>query len=296
MFAPPQELRAEVFARLPDEYRNKDRWSRWARIQGSRVPLDSFLEGPVFDQEGRLYLVDIPWGRIFRVSAQGRFELYCEYDGEPNGLKIHPDGRLFIADFRRGLMVLDPASRRVEPILDARTQASFKGLNDLHFADNGDLYFTDQGMTGLHDPTGRLYRWRPDGRLELLLDNIPSPNGLALNPAQNILYLNVTRGNCVWRLPMDSEGQPFKVGLFLQLSGGHGGPDGLAIDRKGNLAVAHFGLGTVWIFSPLGEPLYRIRSPLGAGTTNLAYREQTLYITESETGTILRCHVPCAEA
>lgn len=292
MFAAPPELRAEVFARLPQALRRPGQWSRWARVQGSGEPLDSFLEGPVFDREGRLYLADIPWGRIFRVSPTGGFELFCEYDGEPNGLKFHPDGRLFIADFRCGLMVLDPHTRQVRPALPESVQAGFKGLNDLHFARNGDLYFTDQGLTGLHDPTGRVWRLRAGGALELLLDNVPSPNGLALSPAQNVLYVNATRGNCVWRVPMDAQGRPFKVGLFVQLSGGLGGPDGLAVDEAGRLAVAHFGLGTVWIFSPVGEPLWRIRSPLGLGTTNLAWQASRLYITESESASVLQVDVP----
>jgi gluconolactonase len=292
MFAPPRELRAEVFARLPDTLRMRNRSCRWVDKQRGGAPTDSFLEGPSFDRAGRLYLVDIPWGRIFTVSPQGEFELFTEYDGEPNGLKIHRDGRIFVADFRRGLMVVDPLTRRVEPCLDESVQAGFKGLNDLYFARNGDLYFTDQGFTGLHDPTGRLYRLRANGALDLLLDNVPSPNGLVLNLAQNIVYLNVTRGNCIWRVPLAADGTPFKVGVFLQLSGGLGGPDGLAIDEEGNLAVAHFGLGTVWLFSPLGEPLYRIRSPQGLATTNVAYFGNDLYITESETGTVLKVQLP----
>ena len=111
-----------------------------------------------------------------------------------------------------------------------------------------------------------------------------------------MVYLNVTRGNCVWRVPMDRDGSPFKVGVFVQLSGGLGGPDGLALDEQGNLAVAHFGLGTVWLLSPTGEPLYRIRSPLGLGTTNVAYQGRFLYITESETGTVLRVQLPTSGA
>ena len=103
-----------------------------------------------------------------------------------------------------------------------------KAVNDLHFALNGDLYFTDQGQTGLHDPTGRLFRVKPDGRVECLLDNVPSPNGLVMNLSETMVYLAVTRGNCVWRVPLRADGGVAKVGVFVQLSGGWGGPDGLA--------------------------------------------------------------------
>jgi sugar lactone lactonase YvrE len=125
-------------------------------------------------------------------------------------------------------MRLDPATGAVTPHLERHALERFKGLNDLVFARNGDLYFTDQGLTGLHDPTGRLYCLRADGRLERLLDNIPSPNGLVLSLDESTIYLNVTRDNAVWRVPLLPDGSAFKVGAFIRLSGG-GGPDGLAV-------------------------------------------------------------------
>jgi gluconolactonase len=297
MYAPPQIIETEVFARLPDKFRHKDPDNAWAIVNRRGVPVDSFLEGPSFDRDGQLYVVDIPYGRIFRVSPGGEFTLVTEYDGEPNGLKIAKDGRIVITDYRHGLMTLDPRSGQVSPLLQRRWSESFKGVNDLVFARNGDIYFTDQGQTGMHDPTGRVYRLRVDGTLDLLVNNVPSPNGLVLNGSEHILYVAATRGNCIWRVPLMPDGTASKVGIFVQLSGSLGGPDGLAMDQEDNLAIAHAGLGAVWIFSRTGEPLYRVRSCEGLTTTNVAYGGQdnkTLYITESESGTILQARLPVA--
>src|SRR5206468_10947491 len=165
----------------------------------------------------------------------------------------------------------------------------FKGPNDLVFAENGDLYFTDQGLTGWHDPTGRVYRLRADGRLEAVIEHIPSPNGIAISRDQRTLYVNVTRDNAVWRAPLNKHGIAFKVGVFLRLSGGVG-PDGLALDEQGGFAVAHLGLGSVWLFNALGEPTARIRSCAGLATTNVAFggrERRQLYITESDSGQVL---------
>ena len=86
------------------------------------------------------------------------------------------------------------------------------------------------------------------------------------------------------------------MGLFVQLSGGPaGGPDGLAIDQAGNLAVAHARLGSLWIFSALGEPLYRVRVTEGSLVTNAAFGGsdgRTLFFTESHSGTILTVNLP----
>jgi len=286
MFAAPPILKAEVFARLPDALRATGR-------QQSGVARDSFLEGPSFDRAGNLYVVNIPYGQVLRVSPAGEWSLVAEWDGEPNGLKIHRDGRIFVADHKEGLMVLDPQTGKVDTVFDRPRRERFKGLNDLHFAKNGDLYFTDQGEADLRDPTGRLFRLRQNGLLEQLLGNVPSPNGLVLTPDEEILYLAVTRGNAVWRVPLNPDGSLGRVGIFLQLSGGTG-PDGMAMDSAGNLAVCHVGMGSVWLFSRLGRPLYEIQSATGQLTTNAAYGGpdgKTLYITESETGTILKAEL-----
>ncbi|HSQ03815.1 MAG TPA: SMP-30/gluconolactonase/LRE family protein [Burkholderiales bacterium] len=298
MFAAPPIIETQVFARLPDALRITGRQTAWVAARQHENPY-SFLEGPSFDRAGNLYCTDIPYGRIFKVTPDGKFHVVAEYDGEPNGLKIHKDGRIFITDHRKGLLLLDAATGKVTPVLERANSEGFRGLNDLFFARNGDVYFTDQGQSGLQDPSGRVFRLTAGGTLSCVLRGIPSPNGLVLTREEQTLYVNVTRANAVWRLPLLPNGDTTKVGVFLQLSGGLGGPDGLAIDEEGNLAVAHAGFGTVWLFSRIGEPLYRIKSCTGLKTTNLAYGgpdRKTLYITESETGTILSARMPVAGA
>jgi gluconolactonase len=194
MYTPPEEIKTEVFARLPDKFRRKDPDNAWSLVNRRGLVADSFLEGPSFDRDGNLYIVDIPYGRIFRISPAGEFTLVAEYDGEPNGLKLARDGRIVITDYRHGLMTLDPASGKVSSLLERRWSERFKGVNDLVFAGNGDIYFTDQGQTGIHDPTGRVYRLRVDGVLDQIVSNVPSPNGLVLNGSEHILYVAATRG------------------------------------------------------------------------------------------------------
>ncbi|ACA19916.1 SMP-30/Gluconolaconase/LRE domain protein [Methylobacterium sp. 4-46] len=293
-FAPPPAVTAEIFTRLPDRFRNP-RPTAWANANRGGHAIDSFLEGPVFDRAGRLYVTDIPHGRIFRIDPAGEWELIAEYDGWPNGLKIHRDGRIFITCYKRGIMLLDPDSGSVTPFLETAGSEGFKGVNDLSFAGNGDLYFTDQGQTGLQDPTGRVYRLRPSGELTCLIDTVPSPNGIVIDTAMQNLFVAVTRAQQIWRIPLNASGLVAKVGVFSQLHGGLGGPDGIALDAEGCLLVAHTGFGSVWRLSPVAEPILRVRSPAGISTTNIAYGGQdgaTLFITESQTGSILTARMP----
>jgi len=271
MYAAPPRKKFEVFATVPDRFHVKQKSSTWVSVQLHGAETPAFLEGPSFDAQGNLWVVDIPWGRLFKIDPQGRMSCELEYDGEPNGLVFHPDGRAFIADNKNGLMVFDPRSGKVEPFLDRALVQRFKGLNDLTFASNGDLYFTDQGQTGLHDATGRVYRLTADGRLDCMLSNVPSPNGLVLNLHGDVLFVAVTRANAIWRVPLVKQhGLVTKVGTYIQLSGG-GGPDGLALDESGGIAICHVGLGAVWVFDDVGQPTLRLDSPVGRMTTNCAY-------------------------
>jgi gluconolactonase len=146
----------------------------------------------------------------------------------------------------------------------------------------------------MHDPTGRVWKLAPDGRLTCLINTIPSPNGIVVDQEESFLLVAVTRANQIWRVPLPASGLTTKVGIFSHLHGGPGGPDGLALDNGGNLLVCHTGFGSIWRLSPLAEPLDRIVSCAGVGTTNLAFggpERKSLFITESRTGTLLRAEL-----
>lgn len=288
LLQPPQVIELSRFTSLPPEFRQRTR-SLWADANRTGRATDSFLEGPVFDHHGNLYVTDIPFGRIFRIDMQGLWTLVAEYDGEPNGMKFLDERTLLITDYKNGLVRLDTASGRTEPFLERRNSERFRGVNDLVFDSTGNLYFTDQGQTGLHDPSGRLYRRRPSGQLDLLLNNVPSPNGVCLSPDESVLYLAVTRGNCVWRVPLLADGSVAKVGQFFT-SYGPSGPDGLAADEQGRVVVANPGLGYVWVLNARAEPVWVLRGPAGASTTNIAFGgegRKRLFVTDSTHGDVL---------
>ena len=284
----PEVRELDVFTVMPEKFRRRER-SEWADANRGGTITDSFLEGPVFDDAGNLWVSDIPWGRIFRIDVRGDWDLVAQYDGEPNGMKFLKPGTLLITDYKNGLMQLDTATGAVSPYLQRRNSERFKGVNDLIFDAQGNLYFTDQGQSGLHDPSGRLYRLRPSGQLDLLLSNVPSPNGVALAPDGRVLYLAVTRGNCVWRVPLLPDGSVAKVSQFFT-SYGPSGPDGLAVDVQGRLLVANPGLGYVWVLNHRAEPVEVLRGAEGSSTTNLAFggaNHRSLYVTDSTQGRVM---------
>jgi gluconolactonase len=286
MLTPPLRQPLTFWSEMPASLR-RPRRSEWADLNMGGRELGCFLEGPVLDEAGNLFVVDIPFGRILRIDTAGQWSLVAEYDGWPNGMKLS-QGRLLIADHRRGLVALDQVTGAREVLLSAVGRTALLGLNDLTFAPDGTLYLTDQGQSGLHDPCGRVLRRSPDGVVDVVLDGCPSPNGLVVEPNSGWLYVAMTRANAVWRVPF-VRGEASKVGLAIQLSGGIG-PDGLTLDPSGNLLVAHPPIG-VWQFDAHNLPVRFFAAPPGSYITNLvvaqAEARPRILVTDSMNGRIL---------
>lgn len=199
----------------------------------------------------------------------------------------------------KGILAFDPSTQQIKPKLTRKNLERFKGPNDLILDSKQNLYFTDQGQTGMTDPTGKVYRLSPDGRLDTLVDNGASPNGLVLSRDERFLYVAMTRANQVWRLPLHEDGTTSKVGVFFQ-SFGNVGPDGLALDEEGNLFICHPSLGSVFVVDASGIPKARIVSGSpGINLTNCCFggpEHKTLYITDSLEGNIQKVDWHCRGA
>jgi gluconolactonase len=227
-------------------------------------------------------------------SAELRWNLVVQYDGWPNGMKVVEQNLLLVADYKNGLMEIEIDTGKVTPLLSKILSEGLKGINDLTLHPDGSVLFTDQGQTGLHDPSGRVWRLHADGRLDCLIHNGPSPNGLVLNKAKTFLYVAMSRSAQIWRFPLRPDAIVVKAQCFSQMPGGTNGPDGLAVDEHDRLFICDPAHGSVWVLNAIAEPCYRIVSCAGRTLTNCAFAAdgRTLFITDSETASILACEVP----
>lgn len=286
-------LTATPFARLPEAHRHSGEPSRWANMTRPDQPMHSFIEGAFFDADRNLWLSDVPYGRVFRVSPDGDWDLAHRYDGEPHSMRIAPDGRHIAVDYRHGLRELTGFDESKE-LSGGLPGQPFLGLSDMAYAPDGTLWFTDSGRSHLGDPTGRVYTWR-DGDLRLVLDCVPYSNGITLSPDGAWVYVAVTRANQIWRLSarLPETGQPM-VGTFLHLSGGIG-PDGLATNPMGWLAIAQAQAGRAYVVTALGDPVAEIRLPEGLWTTSVVFHPDNprlLYITDAQFGAVFTTELP----
>jgi gluconolactonase len=278
-----------------------------------------FTEGPVWMTEGKsgyLLFTDIPGNVVWKLTPDGKASVYLDnvgYQGPEvwrwggiqnngfdrndqrfeefamigaDGLTVDRQGRLILATFGgRSLMRIEKNGKRTV-LADKYDGHRFGGPNDVVVKSDGAIYFTDTyGSFRLREKDPRkeldftgVYMWK-DGKLSLLVKDMPMVNGLAFSPDEKYLYVNGSRENYVNRYEVKPDGTLTNGKLFIDMSKEteRGVTDGLRVDTKGNLYET--GPGGVWIISPDGKHIGTIRAPEQA--TNVGFGDpdkKTLYI------------------
>ncbi len=254
----------------------------------------AFPEGPVLSRDCKvLYCVNVAASFISRLDLTThtltREWLTLPDNGRGNGATLGPDGALYVADVGAKRIVRidisqDPSPGAVSVIADADPLgAPLLGPNDLVFAPDGTLYFTDPNGSWA-DPIGAVYKVHPATRaISVVAKDLRYPNGLVLSQDARTLYLAQTPLKRIDALDLSTG----TLHPFATVSE-NGGPDGLRLGPDGSLYVAVFGDGVVVKVSPQGKVLARL--PVGGqNPTNLCFTPEgtALYVTEAETHTLV---------
>ena len=260
-----------------------------------------FTEGPVWDRSSAtLFFSDVRGNAIYQWSeAEGSGTLLEPvFDGDrtgialisSNGLTLDADGRLIICEHgnRRISRLEADGSRSV--VVDNYEGRRLNSPNDASYGPDGALYFTDPpfGLEGLEESPLReldfngVFRLHPDGELELLVDDMSRPNGIAVAPDGATLYVaNSDDSRKIW-MAYDLDDSGASNGRVLRDVTGEvtvGTPDGMKVDVTGHLFAT--GPGGVWVMTPDGEHLGTIMPDEVAANVGWGGDGSTLYITAS---------------
>jgi len=264
-----------------------------------------WVEGPVWDRKAsRVLFSDIPSNSVFEWTEAGGAKLFLKPSGylgeapftgrEPgsNGLTFDKEGRLVLCQHGERRVARREADGRFTALADRYQGKRFNSPNDLVFSSKGDLYFTDPayGLPKTFDDPARelswagVYRLSPDGQLSLLVQDLKAPNGIALSPDEKTLYVaqSYAERAVVMAYDLRPEGTVANGRVFFDMTPwmktkGPGLPDGIKVDRAGNLLST--GPGGVHVFTAKGEHLGSLIT--GVSTANLAFGGDgsVLYVT-----------------
>src|SRR5215207_6941253 len=164
-------------------------------------------EGPAFDRDGNLYFVNWLSRSIVRLTPDGVASEFFNTGGIPAGLAFHRDGSLYVADEGDDIHgVLRVANGRATILVNEFAGQPLNGANDLVFDTNGVLYFSDPWRSSAANPVGGFYRLFPDGTLEQIDTGLQFPNGVAISPEGDAVYLAETIPNRILRYAIAPDG------------------------------------------------------------------------------------------
>lgn len=284
-----------------------------------------FPEGPVALTDGAVVVVEVAAGRLTRVEPDGRRTVLATPGGGPNGAAALPDGRLAVCNNgglswsrRDGILAPGPqpedySGGRIELVLaDGGTEILYtecdsrplRGPNDLVLDGHGGLWFTDLGKERARDCDlgGVYYAHTTGGAIHEVLHPMIQPNGVALSPDGDRLYVAETTPGRIWWWPvlapgvLDTTGPGPAGGRLLHGFAGFQLPDSMAVDSAGNVCVGTLITGAISVISPEGELLDQLVMPeFDPLVTNICFGGpdlRTAYITASGTGRLYRMTWP----
>lgn len=262
----------------------------------------TWVEGPLWHKQGGYLLFsDVPANSVHKWKPGEGVSLYLKPSGytgaspftgrEPgsNGLALDANDRLILCQHGDRQVARLEDDGRFTKLADRYGDYRLNSPNDLVFKSNGDLYFTDPpfGLPKTFEdpdkaPVQGVYRLSQDGTVTRLIADIKAPNGIAFSPDERLLYVSDDDPDRVAWLAYDvsADGTVGQGRVLFDASRWRkpfSGPDGLKVDRAGNI----FGTrpGGVSVIAPDGTLLGTIE--MGQPTSNVAWGEdgRTLFIT-----------------
>lgn len=234
-------------------------------------------DGPICNKNGDLYFSDVAEERIYCLS-KGELRVIRNSSNLANGLAFDRQGRLVVCE--RGRITRSEVDGKLTIVADNFAGKGLHWPNDLVVRSDGSIFFTDlkqknewanPAKTGFN----AVYRWSPDRKLTLVSRDCQAPNGIALSPKEDLLYVCDTTERAVWVYELDAEGARNRRS-FVKTSE-KGGPDGMKIDSSGNVWICEDE--GIKVFSPRAEHLRTIPVPETPSNCVFSNDGCTLFVT-----------------
>ena len=203
-----------------------------------------------------------------------------------NGTVFDQDGNLYICEYGKGSILKLSNDGNLTILSDKDHHGKrFNRPNDISISPSGILYFTDPKSYDADKHDGRVFRIDPQsGETNWLIEGLHFPNGLCFSPDGETIYIGESVNKNIIKISQN-------IGMLdtlITLPQGNQDPDGMDVDIAGNLYVAYFGGGKIYVVSPEGVMLDSIDTP-GRKPSNLEFGGddmKTLFVSECETNKI----------
>ena len=258
-------------------------------------PTGGYTEGPVFDENGNLFISFPRSGRVERLSPSGEEMVWRSADPGANGHLVLEDGTHLLATQPEVLHL--SAEGDVLRSVSGHDGQAFAFPNDLALDGRGGFFFTDSGSRT--EATGAVFHVDGNWATTRVASGLAFPNGIIRSGTT--LYVSQSQGNDILAFRIaGAELRDRRTLLTLPAEGldqAKNAPDGMCMDPDGTLFVTHNGMGRIHAVSPRGELLASYRTGLLTNSNCTFGPDGALYVTgsrgfETGPGAVVRLALP----
>ncbi|MEV5159390.1 SMP-30/gluconolactonase/LRE family protein [Streptomyces sp. NPDC053728] len=245
----------------------------------------TLLEGPTFDQNGTLVVVDVtaPAGKpkVMRVDVGKKTSsaLHTDSRGAYTSAQFSPyDGRVYLTDYAHG-EVVSPAPDGTDPrtFFAGTVDGAQMNPDDIAFDEAGNLYVSDSRGSSEGEAHGRVVRIdRDGGKATVLADGLAATNGISFDAEYRGLWISELTRNRISYLRLDDEEGVTSRHTAIRVDGGIAQTDSIAVDADGNLYQALHGRAAMAVYDRNGKRLATVEVPARPtgleSATNVAIR------------------------
>ncbi len=230
----------------------------------------TLLEGPVFDGDGRLLVVDVtaPAGepKVLRVNVRKKTSepVHTDARGAYTSAQFSPyDGRIYLTDFAHGDIVsLAPDGGDPRTFFSGEVDGARMNPDDLAFDPEGHLYVSDSRGMSEGEAKGRVVRIERSGKdATVLADGLAAPNGISFDADYRGLWFSELTQNRVSYLLLDGKGAVASRHTAVRVDAGIARTDSVAVDADGNLYQGLHGRPAMAVYDKYGERLATVEVP-----------------------------------
>lgn len=233
-----------------------------------------YTEGPVADGQGGVFFTTLSGGNICHWQSGKGVSVWAS-GGWPNGQARALDGGMLVCDSQNGRVIrYSKVGEFSRNEIDGRCADQLVTVpNDVTVDTTGGFYFTDSVRK-----EGQVFYKAADGKEKLVVSGLDYPNGLVLSAGQDRLFIAESYQNRIICLKLSAPGVMAGRSVFCRLPEHPSArpernlPDGLAMDKKGRIWVAHYGMGAIQVVNEDG----RLEASLSTGmplTSNLCFSD-----------------------
>ena len=251
----------------------------------------AYAEGPAWSPMGYLIFSDIPNNKLFQFTPGELASVFRENSNGANGNRFDAQGRLYTCESHLRRITRTDKKGKVEVLAEKWQGKRLNAPNDIVVRKDGQIYFTDPAFGNQADSRELdffgIFHISRRGELEPIAKPKGRPNGIAISPNGNILYVTNSDDRNVRAYDLDKNGAASNERVVV--SNIDGVPDGMRVDEKGNLYVA---ANKLEVYTPEGKPLGSV--PLAETPSNCAFGDEdfgSLYVTARTSVYRLRLNV-----